>query len=305
MSRGAAKTEVMATQSPQPQKIRPSWCAPKSAEPGRPGRGLERERGVGEQGEEAEVVEQRGEPEGEQRGVPQRPERGRQRHPGRRRWASCPAARRWPAGRSAISTAVPKNGPRQLMLPSAPPSSGPMAMPRPSAASYRMIARSAPPLAAPTMVASAVEMNSALPETPAGPEADDLVHRAAGPGQRREDDDQRQADEQRGLGAEPAGDEAGEEHRQPGDEQVAGEQQLGLGRRGPELGADRRQDRVDQPDPHERDDARERHGPDRLRLAQDAGGRFRAPRRRVGGHSTRPRSTASVAALVRLAADYV
>ena len=36
-------------------------------------------------------------------------------------------------------------------------------MPRPSAASYRMIARSAPPLAAPTMVASAVEMKSAFP----------------------------------------------------------------------------------------------------------------------------------------------
>ena len=35
----------------------------------------------------------------------------------------------------AISTATPKNGPRQLMLPSSPPSSGPTAMPRPSAVS--------------------------------------------------------------------------------------------------------------------------------------------------------------------------
>ena len=35
----------------------------------------------------------------------------------------------------AISTETPKNGPRQLMLPSAPPSSGPQAMPSPSAVS--------------------------------------------------------------------------------------------------------------------------------------------------------------------------
>ena len=36
-------------------------------------------------------------------------------------------------------------------------------MPSPSAASYRMIASFTPPAAAPTMVARAVEMNSALP----------------------------------------------------------------------------------------------------------------------------------------------
>ena len=35
----------------------------------------------------------------------------------------------------AISAAVPKNGPRQEMPPRKPPSSGPLAMPRPSAAS--------------------------------------------------------------------------------------------------------------------------------------------------------------------------
>jgi hypothetical protein len=63
----------------------------------------------------------------------------------------------------AMSTAVPKNGPRQLIEPSAPPSSGPTAMPRPRAASYRMIALEVPPDAAPTIVASAVEMKSAFP----------------------------------------------------------------------------------------------------------------------------------------------
>ena len=36
---------------------------------------------------------------------------------------------------SAISTATPKKGPRQLMLPSSPPSRGPTAMPRPRAVS--------------------------------------------------------------------------------------------------------------------------------------------------------------------------
>ena len=45
----------------------------------------------------------------------------------------------------AIRTAVPKNGPRQELLPSAPPSSGPMAMPRPRAASYKITALSAAP----------------------------------------------------------------------------------------------------------------------------------------------------------------
>ena len=58
---------------------------------------------------------------------------------------------------------MPKNGPRQEMLPSAPPSNGPIAMPRPRAASYKITALSAPPLAAPTIVARAVEMNRALP----------------------------------------------------------------------------------------------------------------------------------------------
>ena len=64
---------------------------------------------------------------------------------------------------TAIKVVTPKNGPRQLTEPSRPPTRGPTAMPRPSAASYRMIAEAVPPDAAPTMVASAVEMKSALP----------------------------------------------------------------------------------------------------------------------------------------------
>jgi hypothetical protein len=64
---------------------------------------------------------------------------------------------------TAISDAVPKNGPRQEMEPRSPPASGPTASPRPRAASYRMIAPATPPLAAPTIEASAVEMNRAFP----------------------------------------------------------------------------------------------------------------------------------------------
>ena len=63
----------------------------------------------------------------------------------------------------AISVAVPKNGPRHEIPPSSPPSSGPLAMPRPSAASNSTIALASPPEAAPTMTASAVAMKSALP----------------------------------------------------------------------------------------------------------------------------------------------
>ena len=63
----------------------------------------------------------------------------------------------------AISAATPKNGPRRLIEPSSPPSSGPSAMPTPSAVSYRMIAPAKPPVAELTITASEVAMNSALP----------------------------------------------------------------------------------------------------------------------------------------------
>ena len=55
------------------------------------------------------------------------------------------------------------NGARQLIEPSSPPSSGPVAMPSPSAASNMMIASAVVPRADITMVASAVAMNRALP----------------------------------------------------------------------------------------------------------------------------------------------
>ena len=50
-----------------------------------------------------------------------------------------------------MSAATPKNGPRQLTSPSTPPSSGPAAMPTPSAVSYKPMAPANPPLAEATM----------------------------------------------------------------------------------------------------------------------------------------------------------
>src|SRR5258705_7745849 len=64
---------------------------------------------------------------------------------------------------TAISTATPKNGQRQLIPPSSPPSSGPTAMPSPSAVSYSTIAPANPPLAEATMTARLVATNNALP----------------------------------------------------------------------------------------------------------------------------------------------
>ena len=63
----------------------------------------------------------------------------------------------------AIRAETPKKGPRQLISPRIPPSSGPMAMPTPRAVSYSTIAPANPPLAEATMTASEVAMNSALP----------------------------------------------------------------------------------------------------------------------------------------------
>ena len=122
-SPGAPNTAKIATSTPQPQNTRPSWIGVEAHQ----------ERRVAEQGEEAPVVEQPGHAGGGQAAVLERLERP----------AIAAVRRRGVAGSSttvatsaiAISTETPKNGPRQLMLPSTPPSSGPAAMPTPSAVS--------------------------------------------------------------------------------------------------------------------------------------------------------------------------
>ena len=61
-----------------------------------------------------------------------------------------------------MSTATPKNGPRQLIPPNSPPMSGPSAMPTPRAVD-KMMAPAKPPDAEPMITASEVAMNKALP----------------------------------------------------------------------------------------------------------------------------------------------
>src|ERR1700683_2911883 len=165
-----------------------------------------------------------------------------------------------------ISTVTPKNGPRQLMPPSSPPTSGPSAMPMPSAVSYRMIAPWNPPEAAPTITASEVAMNRALPRPqPARKPMIPPMLPAAPAAALNATIRMRPATSVRlppiRLDTPPG-------HR--GDHQVAGEQQLDRARRGLQLLGQRGQDRVDQPDAHERDHAGERDRPDRLGLAERA-----------------------------------
>ena len=105
-----------------------------------------------------------------------------------------------------------------------------------------------------------------------------------------EHDDEHQAGDQRPLGADPAGHPVGDQHRHGGDHQVAGEQQRDLAGRGVQLVGDRRQDRVDQADAHERDDAGERDREHGLRLLE----RARGVRR--GGWGGRPPGLAGLAA---------
>ncbi len=185
-----------------------------------------------------------------------------------------------------ISTATPKNGPRQLMLPSSPPSSGPVAMPTPSAVSYSTIAPAKPPLAEPTMTASEVAMNSALPRPQPARKPTMPSMLPDVPASAENTTIRTSPADQRPLGADPARHPAGDQHHHRGDDQVAGEQQLHLARAGVQLARQRGQDRVDQADAHERDHAREGDRPDRLRLPERvAGARFGRRVRRGGSVS--------------------
>ena len=138
-----------------------------------------------------------------------------------------------------------------------------------------MIACASEPFDALTMVDSAVAMNSALPRPqPArkpitAPTLPDEPARAA------DDDDQREPAEKRALRSDPARHHAGDEHGDAHHRHVAGEQQRDLARRRVQLRGDLLEDRVDQPDPHERDHAGER----------------RPPRRRGVARASSPRST--------------
>ncbi len=59
--------------------------------------------------------------------------------------------------------ATPMNGARHVIEPSVPPNSGPIEIPRPTAASYKIIAFAVPPDDSETIAASAVATNKAFP----------------------------------------------------------------------------------------------------------------------------------------------
>ena len=129
-----------------------------------------------------------------------------------------------------------------------------------------------PPLAAPTMVASAVEMKSALPRP--HPARNPMIVSTLPLSAAAKAKTTMSASPIMSVRLAPMRLEIQlvNEHREAGDEQVAGEQHLGLGGRRLQVVGDGRQDRVDEPDAHERDDAGERDRPDLLGLLEDAGG---------------------------------
>lgn len=101
----------------------------------------------------------------------------------------------------SISTETPKNGARQLTSPSRPLISGPWRCRRPERSCTAMIA--------PEAIAGGADDHGQrggdeqrVADAPAGAEADDLVDRAAQARGGGERDDERQADDQRLLGAE-------------------------------------------------------------------------------------------------------
>jgi hypothetical protein len=123
------------------------------------------------------------------------------------------------------------------------------------------------------MTARLVAMNRALPRPqparkPTMPPIEFDVSASAA-----KHDDEDQADGQCGLGADAAGYPADHQHRDRGHDQIAGEQQRHLARRGVQAAGQCGQDRIDEPDAHERHDTGERHGPDGTRLLERARGR--------------------------------
>ena len=106
-------------------------------------------------------------------------------------------------------------------------------------------------------------------QAPARTEADDRVHRARRAGEEGENHDKREPDQKRDLDPDAGGNECAEEHCERCNQQVASKQQHRLRRRRVQLSTNRRQDRVDEPDAHERDGAGKGERPDGDGLVQD------------------------------------
>ena len=106
-------------------------------------------------------------------------------------------------------------------------------------------------------------------EPPAGTEADDRVDATRCSRERCEQHDEDESRDESAFHAEPARDEPAEEHRDRGDDQVARKQEHRLRGTCMKLTTDRRKNRVNEPDPHERHHACEGNRPHGHRLVKD------------------------------------
>ena len=124
------------------------------------------------------------------------------------------------------------------------------------------------------MVASAVAMNSALPspKVPASQRFPERCRTAGHPGQAGAGNDHDEAEQQRAFGTDPARHDDGDQHRDAHHRHLAGEQQRHLRGRCIEVVRDWLENRVDETDPHERDDRREGNGPNGFGLTPHRGG---------------------------------
>ena len=263
-SRGATATLNSATRMPQPVNTRPSWIGPSFIGIGR----------VAEKREEAPVVAQRGEAHDEQTSVAQRLERrGQGRLLGRLR-------RRWHEDRGRDEGDRHESAhPEERAAPTDVAEEAAQERPDRDAETERGFVQDDRALEAAARRRDDDRERGRdeqrVAQAPAGAETDDAADASGRAGQCGERHDEHEASHQRALGADPARHPVRREHRHRRDHEIAREQQGDLRGRRVQLFGQGGQDRVDQTNAHERDDARESHGPDgawlteetRLRLA--------------------------------------
>ena len=145
---------------------------------------VHRERRVAEHGEEAPVVTQRRQRQRQQAAVRAAPAAARTGRSSALAAGSSAPARWWRSGRSPSGPTTPKNGPRQLILPSTPPSSGPSgdAHAQGGLVQHDRAGEAAAGRGDDHRERGRDEQRVA--DAPAGPEADDAADRGRGAGQR-------------------------------------------------------------------------------------------------------------------------
>ncbi len=205
---------------------------------------MHRERREAEHGEEAPVIQKRGDAHGEQAAMAQRTERRRQRQSRGWRWGFLDQhqrgdqrdrhQRRHAEERAAPADAA-QHGSDQRTGGDADPECGLVGHDRSRESATRRSDDDG----------QAGGDEQGIPQSPAGSEAHDLPDAARGAGERAEHHDEREPGHESALGADPAADPASDQHCDGRDDQVAGEEQFDLGRRGVQLPGERRKNRVD------------------------------------------------------------